>query len=48
MGLYEVHLSMSLLGFGMKRTRHQYHYKVRRAKRRKTEPIRTKLVENVT
>ena len=32
----------------MKRTRHQYHYAVRRAKRRTTETIRTKLAENMT
>ena len=32
----------------MRRTRHQYHYAVRRAKRRTTETIRTKLAENMT
>ena len=32
----------------MKRTRHQYHYAVRPAKRRTTETIRTKLAENMT
>ena len=31
----------------MKRTRHHYHYAVRRAKRRTTETIRTKLAENM-
>ena len=32
----------------MKRTRHQYHYAVLRAKRRTTETIRIKLAENMT
>ena len=34
--------------FIIKRTRHQYHYAVRRAKRRTTETIRTRLAENMT
>ena len=32
----------------MKRTRHQYHYAVRRDKRRTTETIRIKFAENLT
>ena len=32
----------------MKRTRHQYHYEIRYAKRNNTEIIRTKLADNMS